>query len=138
MLEYRPLLESDWEWVSKYYSATPVTYRQRNGSWFASTWDFVSGGEALFKWDPIREVWISVENLHLHRLGINGEYRTLALSIPIGEDCCPQDSADDELPHMSEEDFKRLGSEYAPNNRSFWEPAEGTTYGRIVLNPPKT
>lgn len=137
MLEYRPLVESDWDWVKKYYKALPVSYHQKGNTWFASTWDFVSGGRALFRWDPDRSVWISVENLHLHRMGINGEYRTLALSVPIGEDCCLDDSADDELPFLSEEEFKKLGSEYAPDNRSFWEPADGTSYGRLVLDPPR-
>ncbi len=138
MLEYRPLVESDWEWVSKYYHAKPISYSKDGNKWYASTWDFVSGGSAVFKWDSDRAVWVSVGELHLHRLGINGEYRTLALSEPIGEDCCPQDSADDELPYLSKANFEKLGREFAPNNRSFWEPAKGTKYGRLVLDPPKT
>ena len=137
MLEYRPLIESDWDWVTKYYRAVPVSYYKDGNTWFASTWDFVSGEKALFKWDSDRGVWTSVENLHLHRMGVNGEYRTLALTIPTGEDCSPHDNADDELPFLSEEDFKKLGSEYAPDNRSFWEPDKDTMYGRLVLDPPR-
>ena len=127
----KKLSEKDFEWIKCSYPNANWKPSYKGDT--VSFWEGISLGRAVFKWNSEGGFWVA-DTLHLLRCHIDGSGRTLGVCLAEGEDACPQDNVDEELPTLSEEQLRKLGEEYLPNSGSFWiPPSTGHPYGQIGL-----